>query len=266
MKGGISMGKLIDLTGQRFGKLVVLENMGKLDGHRYYWKCQCDCGTIANIKGDSLRSGNTKSCGCGKYDGFKQYNQQQTEATLIPAQTKFGKLTVLEAIGYKSQYVGATKNRMWYKCKCDCGNFCEVSGNQLKSGHTISCGSCLCSKGEFVIEQLLSKNNIIFNKEIVLPELVAETGRKLRFDFAVYGENGQLERLIEFDGRQHLTGPDTTYWGRTVDTLESIKERDEIKNHFCLNHNYPLIRIPYSKLETITIKDLLGDKYLIKRR
>ena len=126
--------------------------MGKLDGHHYYWKCQCDCGTITNIKGDSLRSGNTKSCGCGKYNGIKQYNQQQTETTLIPAQTKFGKLTVLEAIGYKPQYTGAAKNRMWYKCKCDCGNFCEVNGNRLKTGHTISCGSCLCSKGEFIIE------------------------------------------------------------------------------------------------------------------
>lgn len=153
---------------------------------------------------------------------------------------------------------------MWYKCKCDCGNFCEVSGNRLKTGHTISCGSCLSSKGEFIIEQLLSKNNIIFKKEIILPELVAETGRKLRFDFAIYRQNGQLERLIEFDGRQHLTGPDTTYWGRTTDTLESIKERDGIKNHFCLNHNYSLVRIPYSKLETITIDDLLGNKYLIK--
>lgn len=211
-----------------------------------------------------MRSGNTKSCGCGKYDGLKQHNKQQTEATLIPANTKFGKLTILEAIGYKPQYTGATKNRMWYKCKCDCGNICEVSGNQLKNGHTISCGSCLCSKGEFTIEQLLLENNILFNKEVILPELVKETGRKLRFDFAIYNQEGQIKRLVEFDGRQHLTGPDTDYWGRTTDTLESIKERDEIKNNFCLSHNYSLVRIPYTKLETITIEDLLGNKYLIK--
>lgn len=64
------MGKMIDLTGQRFGKLVVLENAGKLDGRRYYWKCQCDCGTTVIIIGTSLRSGNTKSCGCEKYKGL----------------------------------------------------------------------------------------------------------------------------------------------------------------------------------------------------
>lgn len=153
---------------------------------------------------------------------------------------------------------------MWYKCKCDCGNICEVNGNQLKNGHTVSCGSCLCSKGEFTIEQLLLENNILFNKEVILPELVKETGRKLRFDFAIYNQEGQIKRLIEFDGRQHLIGPDTDYWGRTTDTLESIKERDEIKNNFCLSHNYSLVRIPYTKLETITIEDLLGNKYLIK--
>lgn len=94
--------------------------------------------------------------------------------------------------------------------------------------------------------------------------MVKETGRKLRFDFAIYKQDGQFERFIEFDGRQHFTGPDTTYWGRTTDTLKDIKERDEIKNNFCLNHNYPLVRIPYFKLETITIEELLGDKYLIK--
>lgn len=258
------MGKMIDLTSQRFGKLVVIENMGKLDNRQYYWKCQCDCGTIVIKEGSRLRSGNTKSCGCSQHDGLKRYNKKQTEQSLIPVNTKFGKLTVLEAIGYKPQYTGAIRNRMWYKCKCDCGNIHEVNGNQLKNGNTISCGLCLCSKGEFIIEQLLLKNNIIFNKEVILPELVAETGRRLRFDFAIYGQNDQLERLIEFDGRQHLTGPDTTYWGRTTDTLESIKERDEIKNHFCLNHNYSLVRIPYSKLKTITIDDLLGDEYLIK--
>ena len=258
------MGKMIDLAGQRFGKLVVLENMGKLDNRRYYWKCQCDCGAIVIKEGSRLRSGNTKSCGCGQYDGLKQHNKIQTEKSLIPIRTKFGKLTVLEATGYKPQYTGATKNRMWYKCKCDCGNFCEVSGNQLKSGQAISCGSCLSSKGEYTIEQILLKNNILFKKEVVLPELVKQTKRRLRFDFAIYNQEGKIERFIEFDGRQHLNGPDKGYWGRTTDTLENIRERDQIKNNFCFNNGYPLVRIPYYKVNNLKLEDLLGDKYLIK--
>lgn len=258
------MGKMIDLINQRFGKLVVIENMGKLDNRRYYWKCQCDCGTIVIKEGSKLRSGNTKSCGCSQHDGLKQYNKRQTDQSLIPVNTKFGKLTVLEAIGYKPQYTGATKNRMWYKCKCDCGNIHEANGNQLKNGNIISCGFCLCSKGEFIIEQLLLKNNIVFKKEVVLPELVEQTKRRLRFDFAIYNQEGKIERFIEFDGRQHLNGPDTTYWGRTTDTLEDIKERDQIKNNFCLNNGYLLIRIPYYKVNNLKLKDLLGDEYLIK--
>lgn len=153
---------------------------------------------------------------------------------------------------------------MWYKCKCDCGNICEVSGNCLKNGSVISCGSCVRSKGELVIESLLSKNNILFSREVILPELVQVTGRKLRFDFAIYNkQNNQIERFIEFDGRQHFTGFDTKSWRRT-NTLEIIKERDKIKNIFCIKHNYPLVRIPYYKLNTITIEDLLGDEYLVK--
>ena len=255
-----------DITGQRFGKLLVLENAGKLDGKVYYWKCQCDCGNEIIVSGVRLRSGNTKSCGCGKYEGLKKHNQQQTIDTLIPSGTKFGKLTVIESIGYMPQYNGANKNRMWYKCQCECGNTCEVSGNQLKTGHTISCGRCLTSKGEYLIGQILEKNNLCFNKEVILPELVKETHKHLRFDFVIYNiETNEIKRIIEFDGRQHFTGPDTTYWNHSTDTLESIKERDNIKNKFCISHNYPLVRIPYTIINTLTIEDLLGDKYLVTR-
>lgn len=257
------LGKMIDITGQTFGKLTVIECVGKLDGRRYFWKCQCECGNIVTKEGSTLRSGNTKSCGCGKYDGFKRYNQQQSTDALIAPGAKIGKLTVLESIGYKPQYKGAVKNRMWYHCRCDCGNECEVSGNQLKNNNKISCG-CIGSKGELEIENLLKANNCLYNKEVVLSELLQETGRALRFDFVVYETNGTIKLIIEFDGRQHFQGPDTTYWGHTSDTLDTIQEKDEIKNQFCLKHNYKLIRIPYTKLGNIILEDLFSDKYLVK--
>lgn len=263
MKEVFIMGKMIDITGQTFGKLTVLECLGKLDGKRYFWKCLCECGNITTKEGSVLRSGNTKSCGCGKYDGFKKYNQQQTIETLIPNNTRFGKLIVLESIGYKPQYEGAKKNRMWYRCQCDCGNICEISGNQLKNNHKISCG-CLSSKGELEIETLLKNNNYLYNKEVILPELLQQVKRPLRFDFVIYEKDGSISRIVEFDGRQHIQGPDTNYWGHTNDTLETIQERDQIKNNFCLTHNYKLVRIPYTKLKTITLEDLFEDKYLIK--
>ena len=57
------MGHLVDLTGQRFGRLVVIERAASKGGHAT-WKCKCDCGKVLTVVGYSLKSGNTKSCGC----------------------------------------------------------------------------------------------------------------------------------------------------------------------------------------------------------
>lgn len=52
----------IDLTGQRFGRLVAIEVAGR--GKYRLWKCRCDCGKSTVVDGASLRTGNTRSCGC----------------------------------------------------------------------------------------------------------------------------------------------------------------------------------------------------------
>ena len=59
------MGKgLIDLTGRRFERLLVLRRDTESTKKEPYWICKCDCGTIKSIAGTSLREGRTKSCGC----------------------------------------------------------------------------------------------------------------------------------------------------------------------------------------------------------
>ena len=69
------MTKALDLTGQRFGRLVVLglgyrkkRNDGR--GSRAYWDCECDCGNLCTIVSDSLTGGKTKSCGCYNRDNL----------------------------------------------------------------------------------------------------------------------------------------------------------------------------------------------------
>ena len=57
------MGKMKDLTGQIFGKLTVIKCAGKLDGRRYHWLCQCECGNEKNVDAYTLKSGQSKSCG-----------------------------------------------------------------------------------------------------------------------------------------------------------------------------------------------------------
>lgn len=60
------MGKLIDLTGQRFGRLTVLRQEGTNHHRQALWLCECDCGKEIRVAGYNLRTGNTSSCGCKK--------------------------------------------------------------------------------------------------------------------------------------------------------------------------------------------------------
>lgn len=52
-----------DISGIKVGCLTVIEPIGKID-RQLLWKCKCDCGNYTNVRGSSLRSGRTRSCGC----------------------------------------------------------------------------------------------------------------------------------------------------------------------------------------------------------
>lgn len=56
----------IDLTGKRFGRLVVIEQDDFVKYDRPRWLCRCDCGNEIVVRGNSLRQGDTVSCGCVK--------------------------------------------------------------------------------------------------------------------------------------------------------------------------------------------------------
>lgn len=58
------MSRLIDLTGQRFSRLIVLEHCGFDKRGESIWKCKCDCGNEKNVLSSNLRGGKVKSCGC----------------------------------------------------------------------------------------------------------------------------------------------------------------------------------------------------------
>lgn len=53
----------IPLEGLRFGRLLVIEKAAR-EGLSTFYKCQCDCGTVKNVRSVSLRGGDTQSCGC----------------------------------------------------------------------------------------------------------------------------------------------------------------------------------------------------------
>lgn len=57
------MSKLVDMTGQRFGKITVIERQGSANRHAA-WLGICDCGNPVTVRGTHLRTGHTISCGC----------------------------------------------------------------------------------------------------------------------------------------------------------------------------------------------------------
>ena len=60
-----------DLTGQKFGRLLVLERVEKVKGQKPHWICKCDCGNIKSVRGNILGR-NTNSCGCLKKEQDKK--------------------------------------------------------------------------------------------------------------------------------------------------------------------------------------------------
>jgi hypothetical protein len=61
-------GKLIEMTGKRFGRLVVVEQAGVSTTRKALWLCRCNCGEERIIPGDGLRQGEHVSCGCHRRD------------------------------------------------------------------------------------------------------------------------------------------------------------------------------------------------------
>ena len=173
---------------------------------------------------------------------------------------KFGLLEVIEYEGLRKQN-SRDKNESWYICKCQCGTIKSIRGNDLRTGSIISCG-CICSVGETAIKNILNENNIQYKTEYIFPDLVnPKTNRNLRFDFAIFDNNSKLQYLIEFDGRQHFTGPEATW--TYSQSLEDIQYRDNLKNQYCKVNGIILKRIPYTSLSHLSYEEIISDIYNI---
>ena len=115
-----------DLTGQRFGRLFVKQRLENKNGYTMFL-CICDCGNEKIVRGNYLKYGSTKSCGCIHKEVAGKTNYE----SLIG--NRFGKLEVIAE-------APAKYSKLHWLCKCDCGNETVVSTTGLKSGHTQSCG------------------------------------------------------------------------------------------------------------------------------
>lgn len=207
------------------------------------WEATCDCGNKIVVRGDSLRAGHTRSCGCLQKEVVGSINKKDLVGQ------KFGRLTVIK----QSQRKDSSGNYYWF-CNCECGTTNqEVSGHHLVQGNISSCG-CMRSKGEEKITKILVENNIKFKREYLIEEFTLSTGGHPRFDFAILDDNNQLKYFIEYHGEQHYQARGSIF---TEERVAIIQTRDKEKEKFCEKNAIPLIIIPYTKFNDLNLKDLI---------
>lgn len=259
------MGKALNIQiGQVFGGWEVIEvktvnpntKSSSYQGKPVFNKCRCiKCKTTERyfLNGE-LKNASSQCNKCSLFE--RNIKNRKIQIGQI-----YGYLQVTGDAGYEIASGGKQRHCSYCKCLLCGKENVKKFDNHLINGNTSSCG-CMCSQGEQKIKELLIKNNISFKQDSSYEPLTKETGRRLRFDFILFNENNEAFRFIEFDGRQHFEGFDGGSW-KNIENFSVISERDKIKNNFCITHNLPLVRIPYTKLRTLNIEDLLSNKYEI---
>lgn len=157
------MGKIIDITGQRFGRLIPECVVGKDGRGEVIWKCRCDCGQYIEALSSNIRKGRTQSCGCLQKEKAPGFTGQYKDLS----NQKFGKLLALKPTNKR------LNGQVVWHCICDCGTEIDVRSWNLTSGKTKSCG---CFRSE-TARKINSKNLLgqRFGKLTVIEELPFES-------------------------------------------------------------------------------------------
>lgn len=253
---------LEDLTGQIFGRWTVIERAptrrsasGKT--RSIMWKCKCSCGTIKNVGARALKTGMSMSCGC------LQKERVSNALTKNLIGQRFGYLTVVNRNGSYTAHenVKGGIRAIWH-CKCDCGNECDVLGQELLNGNNTSCGCKKISKYEMYVMQYLEIlgyiQNIDYIREKTFKNFKGIGGQNLRFDFYVKLKTGE-EVLIECQGEQHYH---SVKWFGGNEYLQRLQTHDQMKRQFAKDNNYRLIEIPYTKVLYSDIEQFLKDNFV----
>ena len=119
--------RLIDLTGRRFGRLLVLSRAPKVPGEKPKWNVVCACGTCTVVLGARLVGGVTRSCGC-----LRKEILSRPKINLLGQ--RFGKLLVVARAANRGNQIH------YWEVLCDCGSRKVVCGRNLLTKSTRSCG------------------------------------------------------------------------------------------------------------------------------
>ena len=99
------------------------------------------------------------------------------------------------------------------------------------------------SRGEIKIEEILTQAEMNFKMEYSFPGLNSPNGRPLRFDFVVFDDDGNVDFIIEYQGKQHYEAS-PKFGGKKG--LYQQQFNDNKKRRFCALNDIKLIEIPYT--------------------
>lgn len=112
------------------------------------------------------------------------------------------------------------------------------------------------SYGEIKIEEILKNYGMNFKMEYIFPDLRSPNGKPLRFDFAVFDDDGNIDFLIEYQGKQHYE-PSSKFGGKKGFYQQQFN--DNKKRRFCALHGFTLIEIPYLE------ENLISYEYIMEK-
>ena len=112
------------------------------------------------------------------------------------------------------------------------------------------------SRGEIKIEEILREAGFNFQMEYVFPDLRSTSGRPLRFDFVVFDDDGRIDFIIEYQGKQHYE-PSSKFGGKKGFFQQQFN--DNQKRRFCALHDFTLIEIPYTE------ENLISYDYIMRK-
>ena len=100
------------------------------------------------------------------------------------------------------------------------------------------------SRGEITIEEILHDAGLNFTMEQTFEGLNSPNGRPLRFDFCIFDDDGNVDFLIEYQGKQHFE-PSAKFGGKRG--FYQQQYNDKTKRRFCALNGYTLVEIPYTE-------------------
>lgn len=146
------MTKKLDLVGQKFNRLTVLETVDAIN-KRTAWRCKCDCGNIKIVKTECLKSGDSKSCGC--------LNNEQRSKNIKNVQSKNAKYSPIEASArnvWRVSYKEMPFDDFYYLSQLNC-HYCGESPSNRQNSATKASSANRKENGYFIYNGLDRINN-----------------------------------------------------------------------------------------------------------